>query len=79
MLLEHLLKKEGIKETISFYHDTNDGFNRKTPSDKVLPGKVLNIAKNLKCYWYQRRLAAEVYKRPLLVVVWKMKSYKSKN
>ena len=50
MLLEHLLKKEGIKETISFYHDTNDGFNRKTPSDKVLPGKVLNIAKNLKCY-----------------------------
>ena len=34
---------------------------RRTPSDKVLPGKAFNIAKNPKYYGYQKGLPSMVY------------------
>ena len=43
------------------YGDFKD-LARRTASDKVLRDKAFNIAKNLKYYGYQRRLASVVYK-----------------
>ena len=37
------------------------GLTRSTTSDKILPDKALNIAKNLKYDGYQYRLALMVY------------------
>ena len=37
------------------------GLTRSTASDKILPDKALNIAKNLKYDGYQYRLALMVY------------------
>ena len=49
-----------------FLHDMAYGdfkdLNKRTASDKVLPDKTFNIAKNLKYDGYQRGLALMVYK-----------------
>ena len=42
------------------YGDLKD-LTRRTASDKMLLDKEFNIAKNLKCYGYQRGLALMVY------------------
>ena len=42
------------------YGDLKD-LTRRTASDKMLLDKTFNIAKNLKCYGYQRVLALMVY------------------
>ena len=56
------------------------GLTRSTASDKILPDKALNIAKNLKYDGYQHRLALIVYKffnrKYLAVVVLKMRNFK---
>ena len=59
---------------------------RRTASDKILRDKAFNIAKNPKYDGYQRGLASMVYKFfllcvqiNLLVVVFKMKIFQTKN
>ena len=43
------------------YGDFKD-LTRRTASDKILHDKIFNIAKNSKCYGYQRGLASMIYK-----------------
>ena len=55
----------------------------KTASDKVIHGKVFNIAKNTKCHGYQRGLSSMFYKffarKSNLVVLLKVKLCQTKN
>ena len=67
------------------YGDFKD-LTRRTASDKILRDKAFNIAKNPKYDGYQRGLASMVYKSfllcvqiNLLVVVFKMKIFQTKN
>ena len=73
-----------------FQHDMAYGYfkdlTRRTASDKILHDKGFNIAKNPKYDEYQRGLASMVYKFfllcvqiNLLVVVFKMKIFQTKN
>ena len=59
MYLSKLIDKAFIQHDMA-YGDLKD-LTRRTASDKMLLDKEFNIAKNLKCYGYQRGLALMVY------------------
>ena len=59
MYLSKLIDKAFIQHDMA-YGDLKD-LTRRTVSDKMLLDKEFNIAKNLKCYGYQRGLALMVY------------------